>query len=97
MFVHVSERETFFSLNCSKFAVESDWNSKNSQNVRIFFGEIDGFFKIATCAKFFSRMRLKWYFFFGMSFILICEDFLTKFRKNLNLEKLESLMKEQSN
>ena len=45
----------FFLLNCSKFAVECDYNSKNSQNVQnwCFFGEIDGFFKIATCGKFF--------------------------------------------
>ena len=33
-FVHASEREIFFWLNCSKFAVESDWNSKICQNVR---------------------------------------------------------------
>ena len=36
MLARVSDRE-IFSLNCSKFAVESDWNSKNSQNVQIFF------------------------------------------------------------
>ena len=63
MFVHVSDREIFFSLNCSKFAVECDWNSENSQNVQnlFFFGKIYGFFskktlkffKIATYGKFF--------------------------------------------
>ena len=41
-----SERESFFSPNCSKFAVEWDWESKNPQNVQIlgFFGKIDVFF-----------------------------------------------------
>ena len=36
----------FFWPNCSKFAVECDWNSKNSQNVQNlgFFWKIDGFF-----------------------------------------------------
>ena len=37
-----------FSPNCSKFAVECDWNSQNSQNFQnlcFFFGKIDGFFK----------------------------------------------------
>ena len=29
-----SEREIIFSLNCSKFAAECDWNSKSSQNVQ---------------------------------------------------------------
>ena len=63
MFVHLSEREIFFSLNYSEFAVECDWNSKNSQNVQnlFFFGKIDGSFrkkplnfsKIAACDKFF--------------------------------------------
>ena len=42
MLARVSERENLFSLNCSKFAVECDWNSKNSQNFRNlgFFGKI---------------------------------------------------------
>ena len=62
MFVHVSEHEVFFSLNCSKFAEECDWNSNNSQKVQTlgFFGKIDWFsskktlkyFKIATCGNF---------------------------------------------
>ena len=34
MFIHISEREIFFSQNCSKFAVECDWNSKISQNIQ---------------------------------------------------------------
>ena len=36
----------FFPPNCSKFAIESDWNceiSRNVQNLSI-FGKIDGFF-----------------------------------------------------
>ena len=62
MLDRVSERE-FFTLNCSKFAVECDWNRKNSQNVPNlgFFEKIDGifrkktlnFFKIAECGIFF--------------------------------------------
>ena len=34
MFVYVSDRETIFSPNCSKFAVECDWSKNNSQNVQ---------------------------------------------------------------
>ena len=47
MFVHVSERETFFSPNCSKFAVECDWNSKFLKMFKIwvFIEKIDGFFE----------------------------------------------------
>ena len=33
-FVHATEREISFWPNCSKLAVECDWNSKNSQNVQ---------------------------------------------------------------
>ena len=33
-FVHATERENSFWPNCSKFAVECDWNSKSSQNVQ---------------------------------------------------------------
>ena len=44
-FVHAIEPEINFSTNCSKFAVECDWKSKNSQNVQNlgFFGKIDEF------------------------------------------------------
>ena len=62
-FVHVSEREFCFSLNCSKFAVECDWNSKNSQNFQIlgffwknrwvFAKKTLNFFIIAACGKLF--------------------------------------------
>ena len=46
MFVHVSKRGLFFSLNCRKFTVECDWYSKISQNVQKLgvFGKIGGFF-----------------------------------------------------
>ena len=46
-FVHATEREIVFRPNCSKFAVECDWNSRNSQNVQNlgFFEKIDGFFE----------------------------------------------------
>ena len=36
MLGRVSERENFFPVNCSKVALECDWNSKNSQNVQNF-------------------------------------------------------------
>ena len=71
-----SEREITFPPNCSKFAVECDWNRKNSQNLKtfkiwFFFGKIDEFFfennleifQNRYIWKIFSRMRLKWYFF----------------------------------
>ena len=61
MFIHVSERE-FFSKNCSRFAIECDWNSKIPQSVQNlgFFGKINVFFskknlkfsKIANGRKF---------------------------------------------
>ena len=47
MFVHVSDREIFFSLTCGKFAAECHWNSKNSQNVQN-LGFLEKNFKIAT-------------------------------------------------
>ena len=34
MLVHFSERKIFFSLNCSKFAIEYDWNSKIPRNIQ---------------------------------------------------------------
>ena len=38
-----------FSLNCSKFAVECNWNSKNSQNIQnsgsFWKNRLDGFFR----------------------------------------------------
>ena len=57
MLARVSERENFFSLNCSKFAVESDCNSKISQNVQSLavFGKIDGFFRKSTWIFFKNR------------------------------------------
>ena len=36
LFVQVSERE-FLPPNCSKFAVECNWNTKISENVQIFW------------------------------------------------------------
>ena len=44
----------------------------------------------------FSRMRPKWYFFLQMSFHPSFEVFLAKIRKNLELEKLENMMKKQN-
>ena len=61
-FLFTSEHEKIFSPSWSKFAVECDWNTKNSQNAPNlgFFGNLMGFFrkktlkffKIATCGKF---------------------------------------------
>ena len=90
MFVHASEREIFCSLNCRKFAVEFDWNRKNSRNVQnlgflekwVFFRKKLKTFKIATCGKLFSRMRLKWYCFSKMSFHPISEVLLAKIGQN---------------
>ena len=57
-----SERE-FFPPNCSKFAVECNWESKNSQNIQnlgffwknnVFFSKKTlKFFKITECGIFF--------------------------------------------
>ena len=62
-----SEREIILSRNCNKFAVDFNWNKKNSQNVqtlglfenidRFFFLIFLNFFKIATCGKVF----LEWF------------------------------------
>ena len=86
-----SELEIIFSPNCSKFAVECDWNRKNSQNVQIwgFFGEVDRFFRKIILKLFqnrymwqiFSRMRLKCYFFLKMSFHLSFEVFFGENQK----------------
>ena len=68
MLVHVSELEIFFSLNCSKFAVECDWDNKNSRNVQslVFFRKNECVFwktnlenfQNRYMRKFFSRTRL---------------------------------------
>ena len=65
MFVHVSKRETFCQLNCSKFAVECDWNGRNSQNVQnlVFSKKNHEIFQNHHMWQILSRMRLKWYFF----------------------------------
>ena len=34
-FVHATDHENIFRPNCSKFAVECNWNGKNSQNIQI--------------------------------------------------------------
>ena len=60
-----SEREIIFSPNWSKFAVECDWNRKNSQNVQklgFFFGKIDKFFRKKNLEIF--QNRYMWQFFF---------------------------------
>ena len=99
MFVHVSEREIFFSLNCSKFTVQCDWNSKNSQNVQnLGFSEKNlEIFQNRYMWQIFSRTRLKWYFFLKMPFHLIFEVFLATIRKNLKLEnmKKQSILKKK--
>ena len=89
MFVHTCDRE-FFPPNCCKFAAEcDDWNSTISQIVYKlgFFGKIDGFgkkpwiFSKSLIVKFFCRIRPKLYYFWRMSFQIICEIFLAKNQK----------------
>ena len=91
--------------NCSKFAVERDWNNRISRNDQTsgFFREIDGFsemknlifFKNAACGKFFSRMRLKWYFSWKCLPTLFLR-FFGQNQKKIKWEKLENMMKKQS-
>ena len=90
MFVHVSQYGVFL-INCSKFVVEEDWNSKNAQNVQNLFFFLEkkmGFFdknlrdfskslKVAIS----SRMRLKWHCFIKISFHLIFEVFWLGIKK----------------
>ena len=67
-FLFTSEREIIFPQICSKFAIECDWNSKNSQNNQNlgFFEKIDVFskknpetFQNGYMLQIFSRMYLK--------------------------------------
>ena len=83
MFVHVSKGE-IFSLTCSKFAVECDWNSRNSQNVQnfCFFRKNLETFQNRYMWQIFSRMRLKWFFSLKICFHLIVEVFWQKSEKN---------------
>ena len=103
MFVHVSECKLFFSLKCSKFAVECEWNNKNCQNsqsleffgkIARFFGKTLNFFKIATCdfPECVSNGIFSWKC-LSSHFLRL---FLAKIRKNLKFEKLENMMKKQS-
>ena len=104
-FVHVSGREIFFSLNCDKSAVGSNWNSENSQNVKNlvyckkmgFSRRNSNFFKNAICGKCFSRKRFKWYFVMKWYFVILSTLFLRffwqKVGRNLLFEKIETMMK----
>ena len=86
MLVHVSEREISFSLNCSKFAAECEWNSKNTQNVQnldFFWKKNLEIFQNRYMWQIFSRMRLKWYFFLNMSFNLIFKVFWQKSQEKI--------------
>ena len=68
--------EIFFSSNCSKFAVECDWNRKISQNIQNFGFFVKKwmgfpkkvliFFKIAKGSKF-ALLHIEW-FYLKMSF-----------------------------
>ena len=51
------------------------------------------FFQNRKMWQFFCRMRIKWYYFFEMSFHLMCEAFWVEITKFLKLEKLENMMK----
>ena len=69
MFLHVFEREIFFSINFSKIAVECDWNGKKFK-IWVFLEKYKGLFlkKILKVLQnrymwqIFSRTRLKWFF-----------------------------------
>ena len=99
MFVHVSEREIFFSLNCSKFAVECDWSGKNSQNVQkfgFFLEKYLGFFEEKPW-NFSESLHVTNFFWNASLMVFFLENvfppyfwrFLAKIRENLKLEKLE--------
>ena len=88
IFVHVWTWN-YVSPICSKFAVECDWKRMFSQNVqnlgffgkKLVFRKNLKFFKIDSCSTFFSRMRLKWYFFLKTTSTLFFSFFLTKSEK----------------
>ena len=93
LFVHVSDRE-FFSRNSSKFAIECDWNSKNSPNDQNlgFYGKIDVFF---SNLENFQNPDM-WHFFpnafpivlFLNSFHLIFGVFLAENQKKFKVGKI---------
>ena len=92
-----SEREIFFSPNCSRFAVECDWNSKISQNVQNLFFFFEkrwvfrkkslNFFKIAKSGKFAVECVSNGIISFKKSSALIMRFFRRKIRKIWTLEK----------
>ena len=101
-YVHVTEHE-FLSPNCSKIAVECDWDSKNSQNVQNlgfsteklmgFLRKNLIFFQNRLRWQICCRIRIKWYCFVKMSFPPYLWSFLGIIRKFWKLEKLEKMMK----
>ena len=100
--VHVSE--VFFSSNCSKFAVECDWNSGNSQNVqnlgffkknRWVFWKKMNFLKIAKGNKF-ALECLSNAIVQKCLFHLNYEVFLTKNQKILNVGKIRKYYEKKS-
>ena len=103
-----SEREIILSPNCSKFAVEYDWNCKTTQNVRIlgflekkkkmgFFEKNLEIFETGTCGKFFLQCVSNDIFPWKCPSTLSLMFFWQKSEKNSKLEKLEIMMKKQSN
>ena len=104
MFIHVSDREIYFSQNCSKFAVKCNWNSKKSQNVQtlvfwkkkcFFRKKMLKIFKITACGKFFLKSVSKGIVLKNV-FPPYFWGFFGKNQKKLKLEKLENMMKKQS-
>ena len=90
------EGENILPANYNKFAVECDWNKKNSQNVQILgFSrkKIEIFIK-SFIWQILSRVRLKRFFSQICLSTLFLRFFLAKCRKNLSLEKLENLKKQ---
>ena len=89
-----SEFETFSSPNCSKFAVESDWNSKISERGMKFFLKKMFLFKIGKGHKFavecLSNDIISWKW---CLFHLNCEVFFVKKnQKSLKFEKIRKYM-----
>ena len=104
--VHVSEREILLIPNCSKFAVEYNWNNEVSQSLQncFFFGKIDGvfrkknlnFFQIPKFCQFFVEWVTNGFISFNCLSTLFVRFFWLKIRKFLKVEYLEIMMKKHS-
>ena len=100
MLARVSESD-FFSLNCSKFALECDWTSKNSQTVQnlFFFWKNRGVFleknpwnfsKSANMAIFFQNAFQMVLLLKNVFSALVMRFFRQKDQKTLNVGKIRN-------